>query len=88
MRCANSAGVQGCSCTPWQKIQAFFAQRLERLVKAGKKIDDVDLFGPIFMVAVGDVFDAGRPSLPTRLMVALLTLKHAVNESDSSPRKN
>lgn len=51
-------------------------------MKAGKKIDGLDLFGPVTAVAGGGVSNAGRPRLPTRLMVALLYLKHAFNESD------
>lgn len=33
-------------------------------------------------MAGGGTSNAGRPRLPTRLMVALLHLKHAFNESD------
>ncbi len=51
-------------------------------VKAGKKIEDLDLFGPVFVFSGGGVSTAGRSRLPTRLMVALLYLKHAFNESD------
>jgi len=67
---------------PWQEIEACLAQRWARQVKAGKKIEDMDLFGPVSAVAGGGVSNAGRPRLPTRLMVALLYLKHAFNESD------
>jgi IS5 family transposase len=42
----------------------------------------LDLFGSVSAVAGGGVSNAGRPRLPTRLMVALLYLKHAFNESD------
>jgi IS5 family transposase len=47
-----------------------------------QKIEDLDLFGPVSVVAGGGVSSAGRPRLSTRLMVALLYLKHAFNESD------
>jgi transposase, IS5 family len=67
---------------PWQEIEASLAQRWARQVKAGKKIEDLDLFGSVSVLADGDVSNAGRPRLPTRLMVALLYLKHAFNESD------
>jgi IS5 family transposase len=67
---------------PWQEIEASLAQRWARQVKAAKKIEDLDLFGPVSAVAGGGVSNAGRPRLPTRLMVALLYLKHAFNESD------
>ena len=67
---------------PWQEIEASLAQRWARQVKAGKKIEDLDLFGPVSAVAGGGVSNAGRPRLPTRLMVGLLYLKHAFNERD------
>jgi hypothetical protein len=67
---------------PWQEIEASLAQRWARQVKAGKKIECLDLFGPVSAVASGGVSNAGRPRLPTCLMVALLCLKHAFNESD------
>ena len=57
---------------PWQEIEASLAQRWARQVKAGKKIEDLDLFGPVTAVTRGGTSNAGRPRLPTRLMVALL----------------
>lgn len=47
-------------------------------------MEGADLFGPTLEVAGAGVSDAGRPRLPIRLMVALLYLKHAYNESDGS----
>jgi IS5 family transposase len=41
----------------------------------------LDLFGPVSLVAGGGVTKASHPCLPTRLLVALLYLKHAFNES-------
>ncbi len=67
---------------PWQEIEASLEQRWARQVKSGKKIEDLYLFDPVSAVAGGGVSNAGRPRLPTRLMVALLYLKHAFNESD------
>ncbi|MDI9235252.1 IS5 family transposase [Limnohabitans lacus] len=67
---------------PWQEIEALLVRRWARPVKAGKKIDGLDVFGPVTAVAGGGTSNAGRPRLPTRLMVALLYLKHAFNESD------
>lgn len=67
---------------PWQEIEASLAQRWARQVKAGKKIEDLDLFGPVCAVAAGTISNAGRPRLPTRLMVSLLYLKQAFNQSD------
>lgn len=63
---------------PWQEIEASLAQRWARQVKAGRKIDGLDLFGPVSVVAGAGVSNAGRPRLPTCLMVALLYLKHVL----------
>jgi hypothetical protein len=60
---------------PWQEIEASLVQRLARQVKAGKKIEDLDLFDSVSVIAGGGGSNAGRPRLPTRLMVALLFLK-------------
>jgi IS5 family transposase len=67
---------------PWQEIEASLAQRWARQVKSGKKIEDLDMFGPLSGVAGGAISNVGRPRLSTRLMVALLYLKHTFNESD------
>ena len=67
---------------PWQEIEASLAHRFARQVRSGKKIEDVDMFGATQIVAGAGVSNAGRPRLPTRLMVSLLYLKHAFNESD------
>ena len=67
---------------PWQEIQASLAHLFARQVRAGKKIEDSDLFGATEVMAGAGLSKAGRPRLPTRLMVALLYLKHAFNESD------
>lgn len=67
---------------PWQEIEASFAHRFARLVRCGKKIEDVYLFGPTQVSAAAGVSNADRPRLPTRLMVSLLHLNHAFNEND------
>lgn len=67
---------------PWQELEASLAHRFARQVRAGKRIENMDLFGPSVSVVGSGVAAAGRPRLPTRLMVALLYLKHAFNESD------
>ena len=67
---------------PWQEIEASLAHRFARQVRTGKKIEDMDMFGPTVAVAGAGVSNAGRPRLPTRLMISLLYLKHAFNESD------
>jgi IS5 family transposase len=69
---------------PWQDIEASLAQRWARQVKVGKKSEDLDLFGQVSVLADGDFSNAGRPRLTTRLIVALLYLKHAFNESDEN----
>lgn len=53
-------------------------------MRAGKKIEDLDLFGATEMIAGAGASKAGRPRLPTRLMVALLYLKHTFDESDEA----
>jgi IS5 family transposase len=68
---------------PCEEIEAPLAQRCARQVKAGKKIKDLDLFGPESAVTGGGVSNARRPRLHFRLIVALLYLKHAFNESDA-----
>jgi transposase, IS5 family len=66
---------------PWQEIEASLAGVIARKVKAGRKVEDIDLFGPVVKVS-GGVSNAGRPRLPMRLMVSLLYLKHTYNLSD------
>jgi transposase, IS5 family len=67
---------------PWQETEASLAGVIARKVRAGKKLQDIDLFGPVVQVSGGGVSNAGRPRLPMRLMVSLLYLKHAYNLSD------
>ena len=67
---------------PWQEIEASLAHNFARKVKAGKQVEDIGLFGPSLQVVGGGVSNAGRPRLPIRLMVSLLYLKHAYDESD------
>ena len=67
---------------PWQEIEASLAGVIARKVKAGRKVEDIDLFGPVVKVSGGVVSNAGRPRLPMRLMVSLLYLKHTYNLSD------
>ena len=38
---------------PWQEFEASLPQRWARQVKAGKKIEGLDLFGPVSVVAGG-----------------------------------
>jgi IS5 family transposase len=47
-------------------------------------VEDADLFGPTMAVVGAGVSNRGRTRLPVRLMISLLYLKHAFNESDES----
>lgn len=69
---------------PWAQIEAAVAPLLAHKDRAGRKVEGADLFGPTLAVAGAGVSNAGRPRLPVRLMVSLLYLKHAFNESDES----
>jgi IS5 family transposase len=71
------------TCMPWASIEASLAPLFERKPGKGRKLSDADLFGQTVQLAAA-VSAAGRPRLPIRLMVALLYLKHAYNESDES----
>ncbi len=72
---------------PWQEIEAYLAPRWVRRVNADKKIEELDLFGPVAAVSVGGISKAARPRLPTRLMVSLLYLQLAFNESDEEVQR-
>lgn len=66
---------------PWQEIEARVAQVFSRKGRAGVAMPDLDLFGEqVQRAAVPS--NAGRPRVPLRIMIALLYLKHAFNESD------
>lgn len=66
---------------PWQEIEARVAQVFSRRGRAGVAMPDLDLFGEqVQRAAVPS--NAGRPHVPLRIMIALLYLKHAFNESD------
>lgn len=69
---------------PWAQIESSLAPLFARKGRAGKLMADADLFGTTAYVAAAGVSRAGRPRLPIRLMVSLLYLKHAFNESDES----
>ncbi len=65
-----------------QEIETSIAYWFAKQVRAGKTLADVDLFGSTVAVSGAGLSKAGRPRLPMRLMVSLLYLKHAFNESD------
>ena len=69
---------------PWQAIEASLAPVFAHRDRKGRPVEGADLFGPTLEVAGAGVSNAGRPRLAIRLMVALLYLKHAYNESDES----
>ena len=69
---------------PWDVIEVALAPVLAHKDRAGRTVQGADLFGPTAAVSGAGVSPAGRPRLPVRLMVSLLYLKHAFNESDES----
>ncbi|KND57491.1 hypothetical protein BVER_05806 [Candidatus Burkholderia verschuerenii] len=69
---------------PWASIEATLVPVFERLAREGRSSEALDLFGVAPKLAGAGMSAAGRPRLPIRLMVGLLYLKHAYNESDES----
>lgn len=69
---------------PWAEIETALAPVFSRKDRAGRVVEGSDLFGPTAQLAGAGVSAAGRPRLAIRLMVSLLYLKHAFNESDES----
>jgi len=69
---------------PWAQIESSLAPVFAHRDRKGRLAEGADLFGPSLVVAGAGISNAGRPRLPIRLMVALLYLKHAYNESDES----
>ncbi|NDG51190.1 MAG: transposase, partial [Rhodospirillales bacterium] len=69
---------------PWPQIEASLAPVFAHRDRKGRLSEGADMFGPTLAVAGAGISNAGRPRLPIRLMVALLYLKHAYNESDES----
>lgn len=66
---------------PWQDIEARVAHLFVRKARAGVAMPDLDLFGEQTQ-RVSVRSNAGRPRVPLRVMISLLYLKHAFNESD------
>ena len=66
---------------PWQDIEARVAHLFMRKARTAAAMPDLDLFGEA-PVVVARASNAGRPRVPLRVMIALLYLKHAFNESD------
>lgn len=69
---------------PWDVIEGALAPVLAHKDRTGRTVEGADLFGQTVGIAGAGVSPAGRPRLPVRLMVSLLYLKHAFNESDES----
>ncbi|MCX7231628.1 MAG: transposase, partial [Burkholderiales bacterium] len=69
---------------PWQEIEASLDSQFARRVREGKRVEGMDLFGPSTQLMGAGVSKAGRPRLAMRLMISLLYLKHAFNESDEA----
>lgn len=66
---------------PWQELEARLSHLFMRKARAGVAMPDLDLFGES-PVRAARASNAGRPRVPLRVMIALLYLKHAFNESD------
>ena len=69
---------------PWEQIERALAGSLAHEDRAGEAVVVQDMFGATEQVAGAGVSPAGRPRLPTRLMISLLYLKHAYNLSDDA----
>ena len=69
---------------PWAEIEASLAPMFAHKERAGRVVEDADMFGAAIALEGAGVSNRGRPRLPIRLMVALLYLKHAYGESDES----
>ena len=65
---------------PWDALEE--ALRKDRQATPEQVVEREDLLGASVQRRGGQVSMAGRPALPIRLMVGLLYLKHAYNESD------
>lgn len=69
---------------PWDSLEQEIYGALCHRNRAGELIVDEDLFGEVASLSGAGVAAAGRPRLPTRLMISLLYLKHAFNLSDEA----
>jgi IS5 family transposase len=67
---------------PWQELEAAIGDLLARQARPGKRFEGFDLFGPTHKTVGGGLSAAGRPRIKLRVMISLLYLKHAFNESD------
>jgi len=53
---------------PWQELEASVLHHFAKKVRAGKVIDEADLFGGISKLVGASVSPAGRPRLPLGLV--------------------
>jgi transposase, IS5 family len=68
---------------PWQAIEASCAHLFARKARVVQPLVELDLFGE--QVALAPRLNAaGRPRVPLRVMIGLLYLKHAFDESDEA----
>ena len=66
---------------PWQELEARVSHLFVRKAHEGVAMPDLDLFGEKPQ-RQSSRSNAGRPRVPLRIMISLLYLKHAFNESD------
>ena len=70
---------------PWQEIETSIVHFFAREVGAGQTLEDVDLFDPaLTALRTAGSSDAGRVRLPLCLMISLLYLERAFDESDEA----
>ncbi|MDH5857403.1 IS5 family transposase [Lampropedia aestuarii] len=67
----------------WQELEASVSHLLSRKARAGVAMPDLDLFGEQ-LVHRKRASNAGRPRIALRVIISLLYLKHAFNESDEA----
>lgn len=68
----------------WSDIEAALATACAHHDRKGRSVEECGQVRLDDVVAGAGASDAGPPRLPIRLMVALLYLKHAYNDSDKS----
>ena len=66
---------------PWQALEASLSHLFMRKARSGVAMPELDLFGEAPAV-LARKSNAGRPRVALRIMISLLYLKHAFNESD------
>lgn len=71
-------------CMPWKEIEEALAPVWVHKDCAGRSVEGADLLGPTLAVAGTGVSNGGQTRLSIQLMVSLLYLKPAYNESDES----